>query len=189
MAYGISIDANGLASIERDASWRAEVDREMLHAVLEVEDRAISANVLSWIVVALAATMLPNAAAFVLPLSFRLFAMLLARAAFRRLRDRLAQRREHGRALVGLTAALMVGGASCAPVLAPILVDPFIHPARMVVGGTVIVGVTLVFSLLASVPRLAAAFVGSFVAAFAATMLAPSNGRRRRRSPGCWASC
>jgi len=177
MAEGITLDEHGLALVERDAGWRAEVRREMLQAILDVEYRAIAANVLSWFIAGAAALMLPNAHLFLLPLTGRLVAMFSARYAFARLRARMAAKGDYRAELRWLTVALAIGGASCAPVLTPIFLDPFIHPARMIVGGSVIVGVTIVFSLLAPTPRLAAAFVGGFVATFAAILI-PAQGMR-----------
>ena len=171
MAERITLDEQGLALVERDASWRAEVKREMLQAILDVEYRAIAANLLSWFIAGAAALALPNTAMFLLPLAGRLVAMFSARYAFARLRARMAAKGDYQSELRWLTVALAVGGASCAPVLTPIFLDPFIHPARMIVGGSVIVGVTIVFSLLAPIPRLAVAFVGGFLATFAAILI------------------
>lgn len=171
MAEGITLDEHGLALVERDAGWRAEVRREVLQAVLDVEFRSIAANLMSWFIAAMAALALPNTALFVLPLAGRLVTLFGARLAFARLRARMAARADHHRELRWLGLALFIAGASCAPVLTPILLDPFIHPARMVLGGTVIVGVTLAYSLLSPIPRLAAAYISGFVATFAAIML------------------
>lgn len=171
MAEGISLDEQGLALVERDAGWRAEVRREMLQAILDIEYRAISANLLSWFIAGGAALALPNSHAFLLPLTGRLVALFGARLAFARLREKMVAKADHHRELGWLTLALFIGGASCAPVLTPILLDPFIHPARMVLGGTVLVGVTLVYSLLSPLPRLAAAYLSGFVLTFAAVML------------------
>lgn len=170
LADRITLDEHGLCQVEHDASWRAEVSREVLQAILEVEERAIAANFLAWIIAGLAAMTLPNSGAFLLPLLGRLLAMFAARSAFQRLRASMFARRDCRRELRALTLALVVGGASCAPILAPILLDPFIHPARMIVSGSVVVGVTIVFSLLAPAPRLAAAYVGGFLVTFAAMM-------------------
>jgi hypothetical protein len=171
MADRIILDGQGLAVVKRDRAWRAEVSREMLQAILDVEYRAVAANLVSWFLAAAAAIALPHTAAFLLPLSGRLVAAFAARRAFAQLRARMAAKEDHRAQLAWLGLALFVGGASCAPVLTPILLDPFIHPARMILGGTVLVGVTLVYSLLCPLPRLAIAYLSGFVGTFAAIML------------------
>ncbi|MGX7951747.1 diguanylate cyclase domain-containing protein [Tsuneonella sp. HG249] len=177
MAERITLDEQGLPLVARDAGWSAEVSRENLQTILDIEYRGIAANLLAWFLAGCAAMVLPNAAAFLLPLTGRLVAMFTARLAFARLRAKIAARADYKRELRWLMMALVVGGASCAPLLTPILIDPYLHPARMVVAGSVIVGVTIVFSLLAPTPRLAAAFIGGFLATFAAVMI-PAQGLR-----------
>ncbi len=172
MAKRITFDERGLCVVERDAAWEAETAREMLRALGGVEQRSMFANLASFVVATVGAVMLPNAQAFVLPLAGRMVALLVARAAFVNLRRKLAAGLDHRRALGWLTAALLLAGMSCAPVLTPILIEPYIHPARMVVGGSVLIGVTLALSLLSPLPRLASVYAAGFVGTFAVIMVA-----------------
>lgn len=172
MADGISFDANGLARVGRDASWGAETSREALRALGEVERRSMAANLMSFLMATGGAWFLPNAQAFILPLSGRLAILLVARAAFVNLRRRLDAGQDHRGALAWLTAALVFAGASCAPVLTPLLIEPTTGPARMMVGGSVLIGVSLALSLLAPLRRLTVAYAGGFVATFAVIIVA-----------------
>lgn len=171
MGRRIAIDERGLYAVERDGAWQAEVACERLRALGDVERRSLWANIASFVVAAAGAAWLPNSDDFILPLAGRLIALLVARAAFRDLRQRIAEGQGTRGALVRLTAALALAGASCAPVLAPVLLEPFLHPARMVVSGAVLIGVALALSLFAPTPRLAVAYVGGFAGTFAAIMI------------------
>ena len=131
-----------------------------------VEQRGVFANLLAWIVIALGAAALPNGHAFVAPLAFRLLAMLINRWGWNNLRARMARMPDRVPSFMTMHAVLFVGGASWALVILPMLLDPVIHPARLAVGATTMIGVAIIISLLAPIRSLAIAFAAGFLAAF-----------------------
>ena len=171
MNPGVAVDDNGLCHAERDASWEPEISREILSGILDVERRAVFANLICWGVVAAAAATLPNAGMYVLPLAFRLVAMAGTRAAFAKVRKCIAESKDYSCSLVLLGASLFVGGAAWGATLIPMVVEPFLNPGRLLVGGAVVAGLSIVVSLLMPVPRLAAAFSAGFVVVFCGALI------------------
>ena len=177
MAIGkTSADESGLHHAERDPSWAPEVRREILQGIVDVERRSGLANIVCWVVVAMAAASLPNATLFIAPLVLRLIAMVGTRAAFSNVRQRLANAQSLGRALDWLALSLLVGGIAWGSIMIPVVVDPFLNPGRLLVGGATIVGITIVVSLLLPAPRLAGSFIVGFFLSFGAGLAwAPSD--------------
>lgn len=170
-----SANESGLHHAERDSSWAPEVRREILQGIVDVERRSTLANIVCWFVVAMAAASLPNAKFFIAPLLLRLVGMVCTRAAFSNLRKRLANAQGLGRALDWLALALLVGGIAWGSIMIPVVVDPFLNPGRLLVGGATITGITIVVSLLLPAPRLAGSFIFGFFLSFGAGLVwAPS---------------
>jgi diguanylate cyclase (GGDEF)-like protein len=164
----VIIDDSGLARPAPDARWAEEVRREMIQGIVDVEQGAVVANLACLLLVSFAAYSMPNAWSYAVPIALRVAAMAATRATFARLRRALASRGDHGRETRHVMAALAFGGVSWAAVLVPVVAEPFLNPGRMLVGGGVLVGISIIVSLLAPVPRLAAAFCAGFVVTFAA---------------------
>ena len=91
---------------------RDEVQRAILKALVDTEQRSVLANMSCWIVTAIAAIFLPSAIYFLFPLIFRLVAMVGTRTTFARLRSALEEDRPIAREFHLLAAALAVGGAA-----------------------------------------------------------------------------
>lgn len=175
MSNSLIIDDNGLCHSERDSTWEPEIRREILQGIVDVERRAVLANLICWLVVALAAATLPNAALYIAPLAFRLLAMVGTRATFSRVRRRLSAGLDYQRHLIPLMAALFLGGVSWGATILPVVIEPFLNPGRLLVGGATIAGVSIIVSLLLPVPRLAFAYTAGFFCSFGLGLLwAPS---------------
>ncbi|MCB2089325.1 MAG: GGDEF domain-containing protein [Sphingomonadaceae bacterium] len=146
-----------------DPQWRDAVWRETLRGVAEVERRGVASNLIAWIVLALGAYSLPHAELFILPLALRLAAMVAGRLYWNRLRRHLRDDAPIARELRGLALTVFLSGATWALVLIPVLTHPMLHPSRMLVGGGVLVGISLIVAMLGSVRRLALAFLTGFL--------------------------
>lgn len=164
----IRFDENGLCHAEAETLPESEVRHEILQGIVDVERGAALANLICWLVVALAAATLPNAVFYIAPLALRLLAMVGTRSAFSKLRNRMAHSQSLGRELQWLMVALFVGGAAWGATLIPVVIEPFLDPSRLLVGGATIAGITIIVSLLLPAPRLAASFIGGFFASFGA---------------------
>lgn len=151
----------------RDASWKAEARHETLKMICAVEQRAVAANIAAWLIMAAGALALPNSEVFVIPLALRLVVMLLNRWGWRNLRRSLKHGPDARLAIVPLYFCLFLAGSSLALVFLPLLFDPVLHPARMAVGGTVLVSVGLIISLLGSLRSVALSFACGFLCTFA----------------------
>lgn len=155
---------------------RDMVERAVLQGVVDTEKRTVIANLFCWAVMAVAAIFLPTSGYFVLPFLFRLVAMAGTRTAFARTRAALRDQRKVDKEVRFLMASLVLGGAAWGATLLPILTYPTIHPARLLVGGGALVGMSIVVTMLSPIPRLAFAFAAGFLTAFATGLLwvAPS---------------
>ena len=143
-----------------------EVKREILKGIVDTEKRSIFANLSCWFVTAVAACFLPTAAYFIFPLVFRLIAMVGTRTAFARMRAALSDERPVAREYRWLVASLVIGGAGWGATMVPVLAFPTLHPARLLVGGGTLVGMSIVVTMLSPVRTLATAFVIGFLGAF-----------------------
>jgi diguanylate cyclase (GGDEF)-like protein len=164
-----------MMGIARDASWLREVQLETYRAIAETEKTALGANLLGVALIAGAAATLPNASMFIIPVIARLVAIFSTRIMWNRLRSRLEAGLSVRRTMMGLGSALALGGASWAMMMLPILIDPFLHPARLAVGGGSLVGISLVLLLICTAPRLMLAFLGGFSATIAFVLLLTPN--------------
>ncbi|MEX0343200.1 MAG: diguanylate cyclase [Erythrobacter sp.] len=148
-----------------------EVKRAILRGIVDTEKRSVIANIFCWFVTAVAACFLPNASLFILPLAFRLLAMVGTRTGFARVRAALSDERPLARDYRLLVASLLVGGAAWGATLVPVLAFPTLHPARLLVGGGTLVGMSIIITMLSPVRTLAAAFVIGFLGTFCAGLL------------------
>ncbi|WP_284124875.1 GGDEF domain-containing protein [Parerythrobacter aestuarii] len=155
-------DASGTVAVVRDESWYREVRYETVRGVAITEEKALVANLVGLLVMGLAATLMPNASVFVIPLLARAAAIFGTRTMWNRLRQKLEAGKVIRPTMWGLGFTLAFGGASWALLLLPLLVDPFLHPARMAIGAGTFVGVALVTVLLSPTPRLMIAFIAGF---------------------------
>ncbi|MCT2559091.1 GGDEF domain-containing protein [Tsuneonella sp. YG55] len=164
----VIIEDSGLVRPAPDPRWAAEIRREMIQGIVDVEQRAVIANLACLLLVTFAAVSMPNAWSYALPIAMRVGAMGATRTTFARLRRALAAGGDYKRETRHVVAALAIGGASWAAVLVPVVAEPFLNPGRMLIGGGVLVGVSIIVSLLAPVPRFAGAFCAGFALVFAA---------------------
>ena len=147
----------------RDAQWRAERRRELILAQAQVEQRTLVANVVGTMVIGCAGLALPNAADFHIPIVLRLVAIVATALLYDWIRARLA-RGEAGVPIVPSAIVVAFGGFSWATMLLPILWEPHIHVATLMVIAGVFIAVALVATATSSVPFMAAWFCAGFLA-------------------------
>lgn len=148
---------------ERDADWVRESWRETVRSVLINEHRAFPANVLSVVLFAGAASFLPNASAYILPLLMRVLALVGAHLSYNHLRSRIENGAPLEPALRLLGVMLFFGGMSWAYLLLPSL-DPSVdHPLRVLVAGGTLVGVPLIVTMTATLRIPTLAYVAGFL--------------------------
>lgn len=143
-----------------------EVRRAILKGLVDTEQRSVIANLSCWFVTAGAAFFLPNASYFILPLLFRLLAMVGTRAGFANMRSALREERGIARAFNWLAASLFVGGMAWGSTMLPILAFPTLHPARLLVGGGTLIGMSIIVTMLSPMRGLALSFSSGFLGAF-----------------------
>ena len=157
------VDEDGFLVMHESLSYKSEVFRETLSGILLVERRNLPAQGMLWIIMVLAAMSMPNAEFFVLPLMLRLFALLNTRFGAHWLGTAIERGRPIGRQLSYAVFAMAVGGASWGFLLAAVMSEPQIHPARLVLGGGTLVGVSLITAIVGPAYRLFIAFLAGFV--------------------------
>ena len=157
------VDEDGFLVMHESLSYKSEVFRETLSGILLVEHRNLTAQGMLWIIMVLAAMRMPHAEFFVLPLMLRLFALLNTRFAAHWLGTAIERGRPIGRQLAYAVFAMAVGGASWGFLLAAVMSDPQIHPARFILGGGTLVGVSLITAIVGPAYRLLSAFLAGFV--------------------------
>ncbi|MGB7407929.1 MAG: GGDEF domain-containing protein [Pontixanthobacter sp.] len=155
---------------EHDPAFAAETRIETLKMVCDIEKHSVPANVSAWLVIAIAATMLPNAGAFAIPLLLRLWAMVLNRRGWHDLRQQLVEKPDRVPSFTYLRLCLFAAGVTWALLLFPLLAQTMVHPARVAVGGTVIMGISVIYSMLAHMRSCAASLGIGFLAGFAMAM-------------------
>ncbi|RPF70687.1 GGDEF domain-containing protein [Aurantiacibacter spongiae] len=154
-------------TVVRDERWRAEVRREIVSALAQVERASLPANLIGWLGCCIAALFQAGAGAFVLPLALRLLAIATTRLTAIRLRRRLADARPYDDQLRRVALSLSLAGASWALLLWPVLRRLESEPFALVILGICVVGVSLICAMLGPLPKILAGFVGSFVATLA----------------------
>jgi diguanylate cyclase (GGDEF)-like protein len=171
------MDRVGLARISlepgpvRDRAWLAEVDREVLRAIVGAERQALGANLLCLIVIGAAAATLPNWPAYHLPIAVRIVAIVVKRFAMNRLQARLELPGDPQAELRNAALTLVLAGASWALLLVPVIITPFVNPGRLLVGSGVLIGVSIIAVLLTPVRRLAMPFTLGFILTLAIGLL------------------
>ena len=177
----ITHEANTTAlatEIERDGevSERA-VQRQKLSLVLEIEKKAQVANAVCWLIMVFAVLRLDDPMAFAIPLASRFVASPLTHISFKRARAILASGGKGNDAIRPVAVALIVGGASWASMLPPLLDESLNQPAAMLIFGSLVAGITIIVSMLAPVPILALTYsVGFQVTAMALLFLEQNDG-------------
>ena len=145
---------------------QAEVQRAILQALIDTEERSVLANLSCWAIAAAAAIFLPTAHYYLFPLLFRLLAMVGTRTGFAQVRAALKADAPLRMRMRWLAASLVVGGAAWGATMLPVLAHPTLHPARLLVGGSTLIGMSIIVTLLSTVPRLALSFSAGFLGAF-----------------------
>jgi diguanylate cyclase (GGDEF)-like protein len=143
-----------------------EVKRAILKGLVDTEQRSVIANLTCWFITAGSAYFLPNASYLILPLIFRLLAMVGTRAGFAKMRSALREERDVARAFNWLAASLFVGGSAWGSTLLPLLAFPTLHPARLLVAGGTLIGMSIIVTMLSPMRGLALSFSGGFLGAF-----------------------
>ncbi|MBX7457649.1 GGDEF domain-containing protein [Qipengyuania sp. 1NDH17] len=157
------VDEEGFLVVHESRSYKSEVFRETLSGILLVERRNLPAQAMLWLVMVLAATRMPNSEFFFLPLMARLFALLHTRFASHRLGMALERGKRIRKQLAYAVFAMLLGGASWGFVLAAVMSDPVLHPARLILGGGTLVGASLITAIVGPAYRLLFAFLAGFV--------------------------
>ncbi|MEZ5682103.1 MAG: GGDEF domain-containing protein [Erythrobacter sp.] len=152
---------------ERDAEWERECWRETVKSVLHVEKHAFPTNLLAIIAIAVAASFLPNARAFVLPVAMRLLAAVGTHLTYSNLRSAMDLGKSLKPRLRILGIMLFFGGMSWGYLLVPLIVEPYLHPLRLVIDGGVLVGTALVISMTAPLRLQTLAFAVGFLTTMA----------------------
>lgn len=159
---------------ERDEEWEQECWRETVRSVLLTESRAFPTNLLAILAIAIAASFLPNAKAFVFPIIMRVLAAVGTHLSYRHLRSRMDQGESLHPPLKLLGVMLFFGGMSWGYLLLPVLVDPYLHPVRLLIDGGVLVGTSLIVTMTAPLKEQTLAFISGFlVILFMGLWLAP----------------
>lgn len=174
MAQADTSSGKPMPTITRDAAWQEDVRFETIRMIADVEQRSVAANVIGWLVIAVAAMTMPQGDMFVIPLALRAGAMILNRWGWNCLRRDM---RLHPGTIPGLhrlRICLLIAGATWAVTLLPLLVQGSIHPGRVAVGGTVLIGVGLIFTMLAPLKSVAFSLASGFFLVLAAGIAATS---------------
>ena len=161
------VDEQGFLVVGSRHDYEAAVFRETLSGILAVERRNVIAQLMLLAAMVVAASRLPNASFFILPLALRLAAVCHTRFAAHMLGKAIARGGRIERELAYAGFALFAGGATWGYLLACVMIDPTLHPARMVLGGGALVGVSLITSIVAPSNRLLLPFLSGFVGCFA----------------------
>lgn len=152
----------GVASV-KDAEWERECWRETVRSVLVTEQRAFPTNLLAIVAFAIAASFLPDPRPFILPLIMRVLAAVGTHLSYRHLRTRLDTGQDLGPPLQLLALMLFFGGMSWGYLLLPLLVEPYLHPLRLVLAGGALVGMALVVTMTAPLRLQAGSFMAGFL--------------------------
>ena len=159
---------------ERDGEWEYECWRETVRSVLLTESRAFPTNLLTILAFAVAASFLPNGEAFVLPIVMRILAAVGTHLSYRHLRSRMDKGQPLHPPLRLLGVMLFFGGMSWGYLLLPLLIDPYVHPVRLLIVAGVLVGTSLIVTMTAPLKEQTLAFVSGFlVILFLGLWLAP----------------
>ena len=164
------VDEKGFLVVNTHKQYEAEVFRETLSGILLVERRNLPAQAMLWIVMVMAATRLPNAEFFLLPLVLRLVAVLHTHFAARWLGAAIEARAAISLPLCYSGFALFAGGATWGLLLGAVMAEPVLHPARLVLGGGTLVGVSLITAIVGPAYRLLISFLCGFVITTCAAM-------------------
>ena len=154
-----------------DRAQSQAVQLEILKGIVGVEARATFANLLCWAIVAATAYILPNAEMYLIPLALRIAAMACTRSTFALVRQKLAEGAHEVPSLILLLAALFFGGIAWGATLIPVVIDPYLDPGPLLIGGVTIAGISIVVSLLLPFPPLAIAYLSGFALSFGTALM------------------
>ena len=158
-----------------DLDWGVERDTEVLRSVAETEGRTIYSNIVGTLIIAGVSQLSPNAADFHLPILLRLVATLIMTSVYISIRKKFAAgERPEMPAIVGAAIGAL-GGATWALLLAPVFIEPSLHPAAFIVAGSVLICTSLVAAHSSPLPSVWYPFGIAFLSTFWIAMLwAPS---------------
>ena len=174
--------SNGIEAIANRVDHQIEVSeravqRQKLSLVLEIEKKAQIANAVCWLIMVFAVLRLDDPISFAIPLATRFVASPLTHISFKRARAILASGGKGSQAIRPVALALIVGGASWASMLTPLLDVSLNEPAAMLIFGSLVAGITIIVSMLAPVPVLAVTYSAGFqITAFVLLFLERSEG-------------
>ena len=158
-----------------DEDWLAERRTEILRFMAEIERRTILSNLTGSVLIFAIAQLLPNASDFILPMLARFAAIAVTAVVYVEIRKKLALNQNIQSLYYACIMAGVVGGASWALLIAPVFIEPVLHPASFFVASGVLIAVSLVASSTASLPQIWAPFGLAFLITFWARMTqAPS---------------
>ena len=177
MAYEAQTTPTGAGTDQPVQVSERAVQRQKLSLVLEIEKKAQIANAVCWLIMVFAVFRLGDPMAFAIPLASRFVASPLTHISFKRARAILANGGKGSQAIRPVALALIVGGASWASMLPPLLDVSLNEPAAMLIFGSLVAGITIIVSMLAPVPVLALTYSAGFqVTAFALLFLERNDG-------------
>ena len=159
-----------MIALEHDEGFKKDVRLETLQTVCYLERHGFIANLLAFGVVVAAAVAMPNSGAFILPIILRVAAMILNRTAWNRMRAKLAADPETVPSLNLMCLALFSAGVTWALLLYPLMQETVVHPARVALGGTVVMVVALIFNMFAQMRAVAQSFLVGFLTGFCVSL-------------------
>ena len=171
MGETIADPVHGTHDIVRDGTWKREVQRELVRAVVDREKRAIHASVLAWFVLVVAAIPLPNTGALVIPLALRLVSLTFSHWSTNMLRNALDRGDDLRRYRILTVAALAVAGVSWALLLYPYEALSGSDASIAAIRGIVVVAVAMVAVTYAPMRWPMLALVGTFAATLIVSIL------------------
>lgn len=128
----------------RDSGWQAEVDREIVRAMVDREAASLPASLMAWVGLLLAALLLPHFEVLLPALVLRLASLFATRRAAHVVGESLDLHQSLASPMVYLTATLAIAGISWALLLYPYAAVAAPNPSIIAIRGIAIIGVAMV---------------------------------------------